>query len=437
MAGLVDEQLRDPYNFGLGERPISVIDSLCIGFATLLLTDLSFRVVVRIRSGEVNPYSIYRRTLLLRFSNPLEWLSSIKPHETTQTQQGLPTKQPGKKQKEADQKHFPTWGIVGIACVGVSLMFLQFLFIFLATNKLIDVDFDATQLPAMHVDDPGDDSLLFHDYEYCKAEPLTSKKGFISQANVMLCNIVRGNIPRPWASNSTLNAIFVRHETHIELLVLSPGNIADTFVHYLDVELNNGPAYTISLDSTQEEVRRTMPFGIRRQGMEIVNTSSYLVEIENYGTSWEERFEIDSSSVTVPKAVESRFSENLGSFRNLREEDIPRFRRAYYIASVMRSSISLTGRRRAFGMSPAGPFLDELDFVLVKQQRPRFSIVGIISLCCGILLMWIVVLYVFKWHAGVDERKAWTDLFVSVKQVEDFKRVPNETLEMRYVLEGN
>lgn len=430
LSGLLDDDFRDTFNLNLSEDPVDVIIAIFTSISILLFADLVFRSTVRVRSESITSHDVYRRSLLLRFSNPLEWRSISKSLRLKQTvkQQGPPsTTGAGNVQRGAGENvfSFSMWQRVTIGMVGLVLIFFHLLSIFLATTSTRPVDVDKLSMPSFLIRDPKNTSLLLSNSGMCSIEPLTSKPGFAPSSTIMLCGVGNMFLTPENVSTTTASVIVQRVNSQLEVVVRTEQRFI-SYIHEVLVSIENGTQYKTMSDAKPEDARSVIPVVYSRHGIFTLFVSSKDVKNVSQTEDWVEQFELNVTNIDPPDAIWARYNLTTQAAPWL---DAQRMAMNRYLSSIALSSFSLTGRSRAYNQRTTGPFLDEFDGALLYLNRPRLTVVGCLVLCGVLFVMWVSVAFILGWHSGVDERVIWLHKFSNLHSIHDYRKMPNEVVQ--------
>lgn len=449
-----DNEINDRFNFGLDDNAVSVISAVLTGYIILLFTDLVFRTIVRARPASLTSHVIYRAELMSRCVNPLTWLSNLS-HISTRI---CHIRSDDKRRKLSPEKgiqqsslhplqiareddmvvppgvvgplEFPTWRRALILVVGILLTSVQILLIFLATTKNTSYPIDLRRIPSFEIRDPGNTALLIPTDVFCSSKSLLSKNGFSSLANILICSPTtpdedltittddRAMIAIAWLSHQVQISVFTNH-------------LFAMYTQHVFVSVENGSQYTSEVHLSERDALTVLPAVLNRHGIPISGNLTERNVNDSPNPNWAVIFFVNLQNISLPTNFlpflrGTAFSAGFGH----RNYSITSAGWNFYLASIARSVLDLTGRSKAhmYGM-PNGPFLHEYPGAVVISQRPWMSVAICIALCAGLFILWCFIAFGKKWRGHIDGVWVWKDKF-GIETIDDLGSLPEQTVDL-------
>ncbi|CAN8075457.1 unnamed protein product, partial [Agarophyton chilense] len=128
----------DPMNINLGENVVSLITALTTSISLVFLVDIVYRTIVRARKGSVTKRVVLRRYLVDIYTNPIHLFSNLigvfKRNPACEDVQGQQIQDFMPSSSVLARTTSKTGMQLTVFSFGLFTVFVEFLFIFLATK---------------------------------------------------------------------------------------------------------------------------------------------------------------------------------------------------------------------------------------------------------------------------------------------------------------
>ncbi|PXF43850.1 hypothetical protein BWQ96_06396 [Gracilariopsis chorda] len=443
LHGFYEDKFNDPLNLNLSENAVSLLTALSCSFSLILFTDIVFRIAVRAKTNQVSKQVVFRRHLLNSFSNPINLLSVLV--NKLQSKQSASTSTEGTQNLEwkaltpSSKRNFTLLLLLGLLTV-----FVEFLFIFLATNQNKMYAFQLDEVPVFEFEDRGCERIASPVIDSCIQESWTEKAGFNTHGYLQICSsqTVSAAVEDEKLSKSNGIVSFVILDTDGVDVIVRYREINAVERTTIGVILESGSVYQGLQNVSSKSLLFALSNRFRRSNATILDTfaqdnmDSGAGILENPPT--EQNAKPDAASILVSlenvDLRETHLSHILHP--NSSEGDL-NLAMVIYLHDVARSIMFPTGTGR--GVRLRGReilYLDEVETPLAHYNRPWIGVLPSLIICGVLLLIWIFVA-VMRIENEVDSRLAWKEFFKSTMSVEDFGKGSDEWQEMCWRCDGS
>ncbi|PXF48353.1 hypothetical protein BWQ96_01813 [Gracilariopsis chorda] len=437
LHGFYEDKFNDPSNFNLSENAVSLITALLTAFSLILFTDIMYRIAVRARSHRVSKKAVFRYHLLNSFSNPINLLScfieKLRSRFSASAPVGGTQNLEWNTLSRSTKRTYTAYFLMGLLTI-----FVEFLFIFLATNqnKVYDLQLE---VPIFEFEDRGCDRIASPVTDSCIQQPLTEKAGFDSRAYLQICSTLSIAL-NPEGVASTLGnpnyglVLFALLDTDGVDVTVMYRQINMTQSANIAVILEDGDVYQGLMNVSAKSILSALSNRLRRSNATVLDAyaKDNITEDDSaYNLSITEQIGMpDTASVIVDlENLDLRETHaSLSLYPNSSEVEL-NIAMVLYLHDVARSIMFPTGRARGVKAKDEVLYLDEVETPLAYYNRPWLGVLQSLIICGVLLLIW-VFFEATRVKSDIDPRLAWKEFFRSTLTVEDFARGDDEWKEM-------